>query len=65
MAFDTDRTFEFGGFKLDWTTDILTFNLNDPKEALKYIRQQMIYITKRKEFKENGAVCSRSRSYWC
>ena len=34
IAFDSDRTHNFNGFKLDWSTDLLTYDLNNVRIRL-------------------------------
>lgn len=62
IAFDTDQSFQFNGFKLDWSTEILTYNLNDLNDAMNYIQQQMIYTVKRTDFKDSGSGVIRRRT---
>jgi hypothetical protein len=62
IAFDSDQSLTFSGFKLDWTTEILKFDLTNVYDALIYIKNQMMWIVNKTEFTDDrGTVILRRR----
>ena len=53
-------------YQLDSETEILSYDLHNVQQSLDYLRQQLMYIVKREEFKDNGAsiVLRRTRGFF-
>ncbi|CAG5102653.1 Oidioi.mRNA.OKI2018_I69.chr1.g403.t1.cds [Oikopleura dioica] len=56
IGFDADRTENGAGFKLDWVSEIDTYNLRDVVELLNYLRVKLVYYVQLHTFTGNGAI---------
>ena len=55
VAFDTDQSYHFRGFKLDFWFEKTNTKLNSYRDGVNFLKNQLLAVIRAKEFKTNGA----------